>query len=76
MLKPFKAGLGGPLGGGRQYMSWIAIDDAVGAIQHILNRDDLQGPVNIVSPQPVTNKEFTKKPEQGFKKTCFISDPL
>ena len=60
MLPPFKMGVGGILGNGRQYMSWITLDDAVGAIQHTLVTDSLQGPVNNVAPYPVTNREFTK----------------
>ena len=60
MLPPFKMGVGGILGNGRQYMSWIALDDAVGAIHHTLVTDSLQGPVNNVAPHPVTNREFTK----------------
>jgi uncharacterized protein (TIGR01777 family) len=60
MLLPFKLGLGGRIGRGDQYMSWIAIDDVVGAILHGLNTDVLVGPTNVVAPQPVTNLEFTK----------------
>ena len=60
MLPPFRLGLGGALGSGRQYVSWIAIDDAVGAIQHALTTETLQGPANTVAPQAVTNQEFTK----------------
>jgi len=60
MLPPFRLGLGGPLGHGRQYVSWIAIDDAVGAIQHAINVEALQGPVNAVAPSAVTNQQFTK----------------
>ena len=60
MLPPFKMGVGGILGNGRQYMSWIALDDAVGGIHHALVTDSLQGPVNNVAPHPVTNREFTK----------------
>ncbi len=60
MLLPFKAGLGGVLGPGTQYLSWIAIDDALGAIHHLLDRDDLAGPVNVVAPEPVTNAAFTR----------------
>jgi uncharacterized protein (TIGR01777 family) len=58
-LPLFKFGLGGRLGSGRQYQSWIAIDDEVGAIRHVLNTDDLSGPVNLTAPNPVTNAEFT-----------------
>jgi uncharacterized protein (TIGR01777 family) len=60
MLLPFKLGLGGKVGSGRQYMSWLALDDAVGIVHHGLSTDSLSGPVNAVAPQPVTNYEFTK----------------
>jgi uncharacterized protein (TIGR01777 family) len=60
MLLPFKLGFGGRVGSGRQYLSWIAIDDVVGAISHAILSDALRGPVNAVAPQPVTNREFTK----------------
>jgi len=60
MLTPFKLGVGGRIGSGQQWMSWIDIQDMVGAILHILNTDSLQGPVNLVGPNPVTNAEFTK----------------
>lgn len=60
MLLPFKLGLGGPIGDGEQYMSWIAIDDVIGAIHHILKDRTITGPVNLVSPNPVRNKNFTK----------------
>ena len=60
MLLPFRYGLGGVIGSGEQYMSWIAIDDVVGAIKHVLAAETLQGPVNVVSPNPVTNREFTQ----------------
>jgi uncharacterized protein len=60
MLLPFKLGLGGRLGDGRQWMSWIDVQDMVGAIQHILKSDRVRGPVNMVAPEPVTNTEFTR----------------
>jgi len=60
MLLPFRMGVGGKVGNGRQWMSWIAIDDLVGAIQHVIKTDTLQGPVNGVGPGPVRNAEFTK----------------
>jgi uncharacterized protein len=60
MLLPFKLGAGGVLGDGKQYMSWIALDDAVGAIQHVIKSEAAHGPVNAVSPNPVTNYVFTK----------------
>jgi uncharacterized protein (TIGR01777 family) len=59
MYWPFKLGMAGDLGNGKQYMSWIALEDVVGALVHMLTHDDLKGPVNVVSPNPVTNHEFT-----------------
>ena len=59
MLRPFHWGLGGRIGTGRQYWSWIDLDDALGAICHVLMTDSLSGPVNAVAPEPVTNAEFT-----------------
>ena len=58
MLLPFELGVGGPLGTGRQPMSWIAMDDLVGAIHHALMTDSLAGPVNATAPLPVSNREF------------------
>ena len=60
ILPPFRLGLGGVLGSGQHYMSWIALDDAVGAIQHAIATDVLQGPTNAAAPRAVTNQEFTK----------------
>jgi len=60
MLTPFKLGVGGRIADGQQWMSWIDLQDMVGAIFHILKNDLLQGPVNMVAPKPVTNTEFTK----------------
>jgi uncharacterized protein len=60
MLTPFKLGLGGRIGSGHQWMSWIDVQDMVGAIHHILKSDLLRGPVNLVAPKPVTNAEFTQ----------------
>ena len=60
MLLPFRLGLGGVVGSGRQYFSWIALDDMVGVLQHLLEHDELAGPVNAASPAPVTNAELTK----------------
>jgi uncharacterized protein (TIGR01777 family) len=59
MLTPFRLGLGGVIGTGKQYMSWIALDDVLGAIHHALHTETLQGPVNVVAPSAVTNREFT-----------------
>ena len=55
----FRLGVGGRFGSGRQWLSWIALDDIAGAYLHVLAREDLDGPVNAVAPNPVTNAEFT-----------------
>jgi uncharacterized protein len=60
MLKPFKLGLGGRIGSGQQWLSWIHIDDIVGGIRHAMNTSELSGPVNLVAPNPVRNAEFTR----------------
>lgn len=60
MLTPFKLGLGGKVGGGDQYMSWITLEDLIGVIRRALEDEGLRGPVNAVAPGAVTNAEFTK----------------
>lgn len=60
LLPPFRLGFGGPFGSGKQWMSWIALDDLVGAILHALQCHALQGPVNLVGPSPVQNAEFAR----------------
>jgi uncharacterized protein (TIGR01777 family) len=60
MLPIFRAGLGAPLGSGRQYWSWISLDDWTGAVRHVLATPEAAGPVNLTAPEPVTNAEFTR----------------
>ncbi len=60
MLLPFKLGLGGPLGTGHQFWNWIELADAVATIRHVLRSDQINGAVNVVAPQSVTNAEFTR----------------
>ncbi|MFA5027933.1 MAG: TIGR01777 family oxidoreductase [Candidatus Methylomirabilota bacterium] len=60
MLLPFRLGLGGPIGSGEQYLSWIGIDDAVGALLHALVAESLAGAVNAVAPTPLPNREFAR----------------
>jgi uncharacterized protein (TIGR01777 family) len=60
MLPPFKLGAGGPIGSGRQWMSWIALPDVVALIEHALASSTLEGPVNAVAPNPVTNRDFAR----------------
>ena len=70
MLPPFRMGVGGKIGNGKQWMSWIALDDVIGAIKFVLTNDSLNGPVNFVAPNPVTNAEFTKT----LGKSAFATD--
>ena len=60
MLLPFRFGLGGKLGKGEHFMSWIALEDALGVMGHALGTPALQGPLNTASPYPITNQDFTK----------------
>lgn len=60
MKKPFELGIGGRIGSGRQWMSWISTTDVVRGILHVIDHEEIQGAVNVTSPEPVTNEEFTK----------------
>ncbi len=60
LLPAFRLGLGGNLGSGEQYLSWIGIDDLLGALYHALRTDEIQGPLNVVAPEPLRQKEFAK----------------
>ncbi len=74
----FKLGLGGRLGDGQQYMSWISIDDVVGALRFLLEHDTgstLRGPVNLVAPNPVTNAEFTTSMGSVLGRPAFLNVP-
>ena len=75
MLIPFKLGLGGKLGNGRQYMSWVHLDDVVGAFAHALNTPSLSGPVNIAAPNPVTNAEFTRALAKALSRPAIFAVP-
>lgn len=75
MLPPFRLGGGGVLGSGSQFMSWISVDDAVGAIHHALQDDRLSGPVNAVSPQPVSNRDFTKTLGRVLRRPTIVPMP-
>ncbi|MFM7061043.1 MAG: TIGR01777 family oxidoreductase [Actinomycetes bacterium] len=76
MVTPFKLGLGGRIASGKQWMSWISIDDEVGAIRHALTTDDLAGPVNATAPEPVTNSEFTKALGAAVHRPTLLPTPL
>lgn len=75
MLPLFRLGLGGPLGTGRQWMSWISLDDAVGAIGLALRDDRVRGPVNVVAPAPVTNADFTRELARAVRRPAFLPAP-
>src|SRR6185369_8548215 len=60
LLTPFKMGMGGKVGSGKQYISWVALDDAVRVVKFAIDDETIRGPLNVVSPNPVTNEEFTK----------------
>jgi uncharacterized protein (TIGR01777 family) len=76
MLLPFKLGLGGPLGSGRQYVSWIALDDLVRAILFILETPGVEGAVNGVAPSPVRNSEFTLILARAMRRPAFLPAPV
>jgi uncharacterized protein (TIGR01777 family) len=75
MLKPFKLGLGGRIGSGQQWWSWIHVDDIVGGIHHAIGAESLSGPVNLVAPNPVRNAEFTKVLASVLGRPAFFPVP-
>ena len=74
-LPLFRLGLGGRLGSGRQYLSWISLPDEVAAILYVLGSDDLEGPVNLTAPAPVTNAEFTRTLGAALGRPAFLVVP-
>lgn len=76
VLAPFRVGLGGRLGSGRQYLSWVSLDDEVAAILQALERPSLTGPVNITAPNPVTNAEFTDTLGRVLHRPTRLPTPL
>ncbi len=75
MMRPFKMGVGGKIGDGKQYMSWITLDDLVSAIVFALNNEKLTGPVNFVAPNPATNGEFTKAVGKALNRPTLFPTP-
>ena len=75
MLPAFRLGLGGPLAGGRQYVSWITLDDLVDVVRHVFATDRLQGPVNAVAPQPVTNRQFARALGRALRRPAWVPVP-
>ena len=75
MIQPFKFFVGGPMGNGKHWFSWIHIDDLVSAILFILEKPETKGPVNFCAPQPVKNKDFAKALGKAIKRPSFMSAP-
>ncbi len=75
LLLPFRLGLGGRVGSGRQWMSWIAIHDAVTALRHIMATETLAGPINVTAPEPVTNREFTRTLARVLRRPAVVPVP-
>ena len=75
MLTPFEFGLGGPIGSGTQWMSWIERDDLVRLIAHAIARPELSGPVNATAPMPVSNASFTRELARGLRRPAFFRVP-
>ena len=75
MLTPFRLGIGGKVGDGKQWMSWIALDDVVNGLKFVIEDQAARGPVNFVAPNPVTNAEFTKTLGRVLSKPTFLPMP-
>lgn len=75
MVPAFKLGLGGPLGPGRQWVSWITLDDVLGITQRAIGDERLQGPINVVSPQPVTNRDFSRTLRRVLHRPAILAAP-
>jgi len=75
LLPLFKLGLGGPLGSGRQWMSWVALTDVVQAIATALEREEIAGPINVVAPGPVRNHEFARVLGKVLRRPAFLPAP-
>ena len=76
MLTPFKLGMGGKIGSGRQWWSWIHVDDIVGAVHHAIQNNSISGPVNLVGPNPVRNDEFTRILASVLRRPAFFHVPV
>jgi uncharacterized protein (TIGR01777 family) len=75
MLRPFRFGVGGRIGNGRQWLSWIDLDDVVRAIRFVIEHEEIRGPVNVVAPNPVTNREFTSIASDVLNRPAFMTVP-
>ncbi len=75
MLTPFRMGVGGHVGSGQQWMSWVALDDVIGAILFALEKEALTGPVNVVAPHPITNADFTRALGEALHRPTLLPMP-
>lgn len=75
LLPPFRLGLGGPLGNGRQWMPWIHLEDQIALMDFLLRRDDARGPYNACSPQPVRNRDFARSLGRALGRPAFMPAP-
>jgi uncharacterized protein len=75
MMMPFKIAAGGKLGSGKQWMSWVALEDVVRVIRFVIETESVQGAVNVTAPQPVTNAEFTKMLARAMHRPAFFTVP-
>jgi uncharacterized protein len=75
MMRPFKFFVGGKVGSGQQWMSWVILEDVIGIIRHALENADVSGPVNVVAPQPVRNSEFTKELMRAIHRPALFPVP-
>jgi hypothetical protein len=75
MLPLFRSGMGGPIGSGHQYVSWITLDDAVAAIEFILMHENLAGPINLVAPNPIMQTEFARELARAVHRPAVVHTP-
>jgi uncharacterized protein (TIGR01777 family) len=75
MLAPFRFGVGGRIGSGRQWLSWIALDDALDAIRFLIGEPGLSGAFNVTAPEPVTNRDFTRVAGRVLHRPTFFTVP-
>jgi uncharacterized protein len=75
LMTPFKLGVGGPIAGGRQYMSWVHIDDEVGILLWALDNDKVSGTINSTAPKPVTNREFSQAIGRALHRPASVPVP-
>ncbi|SIQ74632.1 TIGR01777 family oxidoreductase [Aquipseudomonas alcaligenes] len=75
LLLPFRLGLGGPIGNGRQWMPWVHLQDEIGLIDFLLQRDDARGPYNVCAPQPARNRDFTRALGRALHRPALLPVP-